>query len=260
MDTKSILTKNKMYQKFVALLIFMLCLTILFLVLLMTFSKGDNLNFYKLAFTVIITILVGIFIILLAFFVTSLLLWYNYPVPKISIKLLEMSTRNIYPIMVLLGKLVLCDKDTIRGAFTELNNKMVFNNSYNIENNSILILTPHCIQKSFCIHKITVDVNNCKRCGACNVDKLIGLKERYGVNFAIVTGGTLARKIIIDKKPKAIIAIACERDLISGLQDVKRLPIIAITNKRPEGPCVNTLVDIKEVENAIKHFLISKKV
>jgi len=49
---------------------------------------------------------------------------------------------------------------------------------------------------------------------------------------------------------------AGERDLISGLQDVKKIPIIAVINKRPEGPCVNTLVDLDEVERAIKHFLL----
>jgi len=118
--------------------------------------------------------------------------------------------------MLFLGKLLKYDKNSIRRAFTELNNKLIFSNEYKLEGKNILILTPHCIQKSFCPHKITTDIKNCKRCGKCNVDNLIGLEEKYGVNFRVMTGGTLARKTIKDLRPKAIVAIACERDLISG--------------------------------------------
>ena len=97
---------------------------------------------------------------------------------------------------------------------------------YSMEGNDILILIPHCIQKSFCPHRITTNIENCRRCGKCNVDDLIKLKEEFGVNIKVVTGGTLARKVVKDLKPRAIVAIACERDLISGLHDVRNLPLL----------------------------------
>ena len=118
-----------------------------------------------------------------------------------------------------------------------------------------MILTPHCLQKSTCGLRVTQNPDLCKRCGQCNVDDLVGLKEKYGIKLAIATGGTLARRKIMELKPKAIIAVACERDLISGLQDVKDLPVLAIVNRRPEGPCVNTEMDIELVEKGIHHFL-----
>jgi len=37
--------------------------------------------------------------------------------------------------------------------------------------------------------------------------------------------------------------------------DIKKLPILAVINKRPEGPCVNTHVNLDEVEKAINHFI-----
>ena len=52
--------------------------------------------------------------------------------------------------------------------------------------------------------------------------------------------------------PKAIIAVACERDLTSGIQDVFPIPVIAIFNERPFGPCFNTRVSIAKVEEAIR--------
>ena len=66
------------------------------------------------------------------------------------------------------------------------------------------------------------------------------------------------KKIIIENKPKAVIAVACERDLTSGIQDMKHIPVLGIFNKRPNGPCVDTFIDIHEVEDAI-NFLTNKK-
>ena len=60
---------------------------------------------------------------------------------------------------------------------------------------------------------------------------------------------------IIESKPKAVIAVPCERDLTSGVQDAKQVPVLGVFNKRPNGPCVDTKIEIKEVENAIKFFI-----
>ena len=50
-------------------------------------------------------------------------------------------------------------------------------------------------------------------------------------------------------------AIACERDLTSGIQEVAEIPVIGIINERPEGPCCNTRVDLNKVEEAIRYFI-----
>lgn len=66
----------------------------------------------------------------------------------------------------------------------------------------------------------------------------------------------MARLQIERMKPKAIITMACERDLVSGIQDVaEEIPVIAIPNRRPEGPCKNTEVNPEEVEEAIGRCL-----
>jgi hypothetical protein len=67
----------------------------------------------------------------------------------------------------------------------------------------------------------------------------------------IATGGSLARRVINDIKPDAIIAVACENDLSSGIADTYPLPVLGISNERPHGPCVNTRVDIAKIEDAI---------
>lgn len=100
------------------------------------------------------------------------------------------------------------------------------------------------------------------RCLESEVRKRIAqFKESYKTcEIFTAAGGDAARQIIRENKPRAIIAVACERDLISGIQDVARkIPVIAIANKRPEGPCKNTFIDVAELEDAIQFCLNNGK-
>lgn len=79
--------------------------------------------------------------------------------------------------------------------------------------------------------------------------------EFPGVVLHTVPGGTEARKIISDISPGAIVAVACERDLLIGIQDVApRIPVIGIPNSRPEGPCADTVIDTDELRRALRFF------
>jgi hypothetical protein len=75
------------------------------------------------------------------------------------------------------------------------------------------------------------------------------------LKIAVATGGTLARRIIVENRPEAIVAVACELDLTTGIQDSYPIPVIGILNDRPNGPCINTKVDIQKVRSAILDFL-----
>ena len=94
-----------------------------------------------------------------------------------------------------------------------------------------------------------------KGCGKCEIKDLIELSDQYQVKIAVATGGTLARRIIVDNRPEAIVAVACELDLTSGIQDSYPIPVVGILNERPNGPCINTKVDIQKVRDAILDFL-----
>ena len=70
----------------------------------------------------------------------------------------------------------------------------------------------------------------------------------------MATGGSLARKLIQDKNPNVIVAVACHRDLLDGLRDAWRYPVYAVLNERPNGPCHETTVSIASIEFAIQIF------
>lgn len=169
---------------------------------------------------------------------------------KINFKIVSL----LFPIITFIGNIIGISKNELRKIFVKLNNNYIYSNKYNLKPEEILILIPHCIQKNSCKFKVTTKIENCAGCGLCNIGDLVKLKEKTNVNIFVATGGTLARKIIIENKPKAVIAVACERDLTSGVQDVKCIPVLGVFNKRPNGPCVDTSIDINEVEKAINFF------
>ncbi|SMC56008.1 DUF116 domain-containing protein [Sporomusa malonica] len=161
----------------------------------------------------------------------------------------------LFPIAICIGKLFDVDKERIERSFIEVSNHLIRQKHITVQPAKLLIMTPHCLQQETCPHKITRNVSNCRRCGQCQIGDLAALADSYGVHLAVVTGGTLARKVIKSIRPHAVLAIACERDLTSGIQDVFPLPVIGVLNERPFGPCCNTRVDLSKVEQAIQSFL-----
>jgi len=161
----------------------------------------------------------------------------------------------LFPFIVLVGQLVGISKKKVQQSFIAINNQLVVSNFHRAEPKRILLLLPHCIQDFDCDVKITKSVHNCRKCGRCLIKDLLELSEKYHIQIAVATGGTLARRIIVKNRPRAIVAVACEFDLTTGIQDAYPLPVIGVLNERPHGPCFNTRVDIEQVDRAICHFL-----
>jgi len=138
---------------------------------------------------------------------------------------------------MLLGKWLGIGRDRISHAYTLVHNRLEVLPPPVTQPEKLLVLVPRCLNRE--------------------VFQALGeLKARYGFTQMTVTGGTEARRSIGKLRPQGVIAVACERDLLSGVNDVKgRVPVLAFANRRPEGPCRNTVVDMQKIENGIKLFL-----
>jgi hypothetical protein len=161
-----------------------------------------------------------------------------------------------YPMMMLAGAFFKSKKERFQICIIEINNRLVRAGKYRAS--TLLLLLPHCLQISDCDVRITHNISNCKRCGKCEIKDLITISEDNSLKLFVATGGTIARRIVKEARPEAIIAVACERDLSSGLVDTYPLPVIGILNERPFGPCVNTRVDLAKVREAIAFFAGAK--
>ncbi|MFH1915066.1 MAG: DUF116 domain-containing protein [Pseudomonadota bacterium] len=167
-----------------------------------------------------------------------------------------LTVKLFLPAMILLGRLLGVDKQSIMLSFISVNNELVQAEAGRYRPEEVLLLMPHCLQNSKCDRRLTYDINNCKRCGLCPIAGLLDLHDAYGVNLAIATGGTIARRIVVQLRPRMIIAVACYRDLASGIQDAYPLPVYGVLNERPHGPCLDTLVDHTQLVTALHRFLL----
>jgi hypothetical protein len=155
----------------------------------------------------------------------------------------------VYPLFMLAGSFSKDKKEALQGRVIRWNNKLVLREVRDAK--KILLLLPHCIQVDTCKIRLTHDVRNCEGCGECEIKDLIEIADRKGLQLFVATGGNLARRIVQDVRPESIVAVACERDLSSGIADTWPMPVLGIPNERPFGPCLNTRVDLKKVEEAL---------
>lgn len=160
--------------------------------------------------------------------------------------------------MEFVGKIFGIPKEIVRRSFIKVNNELVLANLKPVAPDKVLLLLPHCIQSSACSRRLTYSLDNCRNCGKCQIGALRSMAKKYGIRMAIATGGTIARRIVVESRPRLIVAVACERDLASGIQDSYPIPVLGILNSRPCGPCIDTLVPMEILDKTLAFLLLEQ--
>lgn len=184
-------------------------------------------------------IAVAVILILVAL-ETTLLLKFN-----ISLLPYTLAERLLFLFLskaIWLGQRLGISKDRVSNSFIKAHNLIVKNYVRRLNADRLLILLPRCLRK-----EVKQQV----------IERANGLT----VHIFTAKGGEDAREAIIQYKPSLILAIACERDLISGIRDVAdKIPVLAIPNKRPEGPCKNTCLNFDAFDEAMRLMRESGKI
>jgi hypothetical protein len=143
---------------------------------------------------------------------------------------------DIFPAIAKLSERFGISRDRLGYSLLEIHNELTRNRLRRFSNGRILCLAPRCLDRE-------------------NQEQIRALVAEYDCDFYMAPTGAQARQRIVQAKPAAIIGIACERDLITGIRDVGyRLPVLGITNKRPMGPCKGAFIDLNELREAIEVF------
>lgn len=230
-------------------------MAIFFLFMVWALSTFDLAHIHPLG-PIVLGLVIGCIIALIGLASLSLILSVRFgkTLPFFS-RIRGLIVKLFLPFMVMLGQSIGISKNKVRSSFVEVNNELVLKTAGRYKPEEMLLLMPHCLQRSTCKRRLTYSIYNCKRCGKCPISDLIALSERYSVYLAIATGGTIARRTVIQRRPKMIVAVACERDMSSGIQYAYPLPVYGILNIRPNGPCRDTQVSIESVEQALRRFM-----
>lgn len=145
----------------------------------------------------------------------------------------EITFAGVFSIADLFG----VSRDRVGHSFVRVSNNMSRALKPKGRKENLLLLLPRCLAKE-------------------QLKEINELKDTYPVTIHTVSGGELARKKVKETRPTAVIGVACERDLVSGIRDVgTKFFVIGIPNQRPEGPCKNTHIQMPELIEAIEFFV-----
>ncbi len=176
----------------------------------------------------------------------------------LSIYALRLGMGLVLPVFMYFTGLFKGDKDWLGRIYISTNNLVVRYGLQKKPSAQMLVLLPHCMQSKDCSCRITEDISNCLRCGCCRVGEVASITERYDIRAVVAKGGTAARNTVKEFRPDFILAVACERELVSGIDDVGKIPVIGVINQRPNGYCTNTTVDMTQLKKILQEFLGSR--
>lgn len=151
-------------------------------------------------------------------------------VPKLVNLLLDIAIK--------IGKVFGVSRDRLVNSFLKLHNLFIDSDPQRVPTDKIMLLLPRCLSKEM-------------------FRALKLMRESYGFIITTAGGGSEARNKIRKLRPGLIIAVACERDLLTGFIDVNpHIPVIGYPNIRPCGPCKNTEVDLQTIEDTVKRHSV----
>jgi hypothetical protein len=115
----------------------------------------------------------------------------------------------------------------------------------------ILVILPHCLQRTGCGRPVVADPSACARCGGCGIGALRDACAERGVTLGVAAGGRQALERVRAPEVRAVVAVACDKELLDGIRAAFPKPLLAIPNAQPHGPCRDTTVSLDAVTEAI---------
>jgi hypothetical protein len=187
---------------------------------------------YALSLTIAITLAAAFFLIWYALLIGAVLAKRTYLAiclhPRRNLLI------DLFPLVARLAKSLGISRDRVSHSFIEVSNRLV---GARRPHGRVLALLPRCLEPEL------------KR----QIQRICESFPSVVVHTA--PGGTEARKVIREVEPRAIVAVACERDLVAGIHEVApRIPVIGIPNTRPVGPCKDTSIDVEKFRSALLFF------
>ncbi len=127
-----------------------------------------------------------------------------------------------------------------------------------------VLLLPHCLRPSDrCPGKPGREGFVCpESCPVldCPIRILREEAERLGYKgVCVAPGGALALRFVQEKKPRAVVAVACQKELLEGKEEVGKLPDPPVVEVLPllRDGCVDTAVDLSAALGLLREGLSS---
>jgi hypothetical protein len=129
-------------------------------------------------------------------------------------------------------------RDWVEHASIDVYNALAARRRRRVGKGELLVLIPRCLSKQA-------------------LDGVLAIAGRYEVPVFVATRGQLARRVIRERRPRAVVAVACERDMMTGLRDVAgKLPVLGLTMRLTNGPCRDAMIDLEVMESWVRGLTV----
>ncbi len=141
------------------------------------------------------------------------------------------------------------DEDLYDKVYIAIKNRSFYKEFEEAPKKSIIIFLPQCLRNSEkCEAELTDEGYQCDHCGECSISTIIKTSEGLGYGGVyIVPGGSLVRNIMKNKKPRAVLGVACNYELVEGIEHATIHDIPTQSIPLIKDGCKDTEVDEKEV-------------
>ena len=114
-----------------------------------------------------------------------------------------------------------------------------------IEPRHKMLFLPQCLRKTKCKAEVTETGYQCVKCSNdCKVYAIKAEAEKRGYRVVISPGGSMNFKVIRKFRPKAVLGVACMKELVLAAEEL-RIPMQGV--ELLKNGCVNTDVDVEHV-------------
>jgi hypothetical protein len=128
-------------------------------------------------------------------------------------------------------------RDWVEHAAIDVYNALAERRRRPVRRGELLVLIPRCLSREA-------------------LDGVLAIAGRYEVPVFVATRGQLARRALRERRPRAVVAVACERDMMTGLRDVAGgLPVLGLTMRLPNGPCRDAQLDLDVMERWVRSWV-----
>ena len=136
--------------------------------------------------------------------------------------------------------------------YVETKNRSLIQSFASTPYNERVLMLPQCLRAKDCPAEMGKYGYECQQCGRCSITKIMHLTKDLGYKGAFVLpGGSLAKKILLELKPKASLGVACSKELVLGSYLCEKMGVIGQGIELLRDGCINTLVDMKTLKDAL---------
>jgi len=200
---------------------------------------------------VIVVLILSVFMALFIFIVVVSVVFFrtgSIMLPKITLIALNILEDPLTFIMSVFR----IRSNALSEMIVSIRNRIFDQTSARVSMGDRMLFLPYCLRSRECPARLEEDGLMCIMCGRCDISRIKKEAEALGYSVYIVPGSSLIKKIISNKKPKAVIGVGCHSEVKAGTSKMAAMGMPTKGLILKKDGCIDTVVDVDELLELLK--------